>query len=137
MNLVRVNRSPLFSDLFNQMWNDFDLEMKHKPSTNIIENEKEFRLEVVLPGWTKEEVKVEIDKDLLRISGERSEENNESKDEFLRKEFKKETFERSFTLPKDIDHEKIVAEHKDGILHISIPKDVKMLEKLKRLIPVK
>lgn len=137
MNLVKVNRSPLFSDLFNQMWNDFDVDMKHKPATNIVENEKEFRLEIVLPGWTKEEVKVEIDKDLLSISGERKEEKDQSNDEFLRKEFKKESFERSFTLPKEIDHQKIEAVHNNGILNVRIPKDLKTLEKMKRLISVK
>jgi len=119
------------------MLNDFDMQATHKPATNVIENDKEFRLEVVLPGWTKDEVKVEIDNDLLRISGERKEENENSKDEFLRKEFKKETFERSFTLPKEIDHQKINAEHKDGILNVRIPKDLKTLEKMKRLISIK
>lgn len=137
MNLVRVNRNPLFSDLFNQMWNDFEIEGKHKPATNISESENDFKLEVVLPGWSKGEVKVEIDKNLLSISGERKEEREESNDAFLRKEFKKESFERSFTLPKEIDHQKIKAEHKDGILTIEIPKDVKQLEKMKRLIEVK
>lgn len=137
MNLVKVNRNPLFSDLFNQMWNDFDVETKHKPATNIVENEKEFRLEIVLPGWAKNEVKVEIDNDLLKISGERKEESENSNDEFLRKEFKKENFERSFTLPKEIDHEKIDAKYLDGILNIRIPKDLKTLEKLKRLISIK
>jgi HSP20 family protein len=138
MNLVKVNRNPLFSDLFNQMWNDFDVEMKHKPAANIVENDKEFRLEVVLPGWTRDEVKVEIDNDLLKISGERKEEKeNDSKDEFLRKEFKKESFERSFTLPKEIDHQKIDAKHQDGILSVIIPKDLKTLEKMKRLISIK
>lgn len=137
MNLVKVNRNPLFSDLFNQMWNDFDVEMKHKPATNIVENEKEFRLEVILPGWTKEEVKVEIDKNLLKISGQIKEENEKIKEEFLRKEFKKHSFERAFTLPKEIDYQKIDAEHKDGILSIRIPKDLETLEKMKRMISIK
>jgi HSP20 family protein len=137
MNLVKVNRSPLFSDLFNQMWSDFDMENKHKPAANIVENDKEFRLEILLPGWTKSEVKVEIDKDLLRISGERKESSEETKDEYLRKEFSFESFERSFTLPKEIDHQKIDAKHKDGILSVIIPKDIKTLEKMKRLISIK
>jgi HSP20 family protein len=137
MNLVRVNRNPLFSDLFNQMWTDFDADIKEKPATNIIENEHEFKLEISIPGWSKEEVKVEIDKQLLLISGNKEESKEESKNEFLRKEFKKASFERSFTLPKEIDYQKIVAEHKNGILEISIPKNLEELEKMKRLIPVK
>jgi HSP20 family protein len=137
MNLVRVNRNPLFSDLFNQMWNDFDVETKNKPATNIVENEKEFRLDVVLPGWTKEEVKVEIDKDLLKISGEKKEENEDSKDTFLRKEFKHQAFERAFTLPKEINHQDIDAEHTNGILSVRIPKDLKTLEKMQRMISIK
>lgn len=133
MNLVRLQRDPLFSNLVNQMWNDFDYQKKDKPATNVIENEKEFKLQILIPGWAKDEVKVSVDGNLLTLSGEKE----ESKDEYLRKEFKVSSFERSFTLPKDIDSQKITAEHKDGILEILIPKNLEEKEKMKRLIEIK
>lgn len=137
MNLVRVNRNPLFSDLMNQMWSDFDTTNKIKPATNILENEKEFRIQISIPGWKKEEVKVEIDQSLLKVSGVVEENKEETTNEFVRKEFKQSSFERAFTLPKEIDYENIQAEHVNGILEISIPKNVKELEKMQRLIDIK
>ena len=137
MNLVKVNRNPLFSDLMNQMWSDFENTPKVKPATNILENEMEFKIQISIPGWEKRDVKVEIDKSLLKVSGMVEDKKEESKDEFLRKEFKAASFERAFTLPKEIDHENIVAEHKNGILEISIPKNLKELEKMQRLVEIK
>ena len=132
MNLVRLPKDPLFSSLVNQMWNDMEVEKKERPATNIIENEKEFKIMVSLPGWTKDEVKLEIDQDLLKISGEKEDAN----EGYLRKEFKTTSFERSFSLPEDVLFDKIVAEHKNGILEISIPKNIEEKEKLKRLIQI-
>lgn len=137
MNLVKVNRNPLFSDLMNQMWNDFENIPKVKPATNVLENETGFKIQISIPGWEKEDVKVEIDKSILKVSGKVEDKQEESKDEFLRKEFKAASFERAFTLPKEIDHENISAEHKNGILEISIPKNLKELEKMQRLIEIK
>lgn len=137
MNLAKVNRNPIFSDLMNQMWSDFENTPKAKPATNILENETEFKIQISIPGWNKEDVKVEIDKSLLKVSGIVEDKKEESKDEFLRKEFKAASFERSFTLPKEIDHESIGAEHKNGILEISIPKNLKELEKMQRMVEIK
>ena len=137
MNLVRVHRNPLFSELFNEMWNNFETETKVKPAANILESEKEYTIQVALPGWSKNDVKVEIDKDLLTLSGNVAESNEKKEEGFLRKEFKLASFERSFTLPKEIDHKSIKAEHRDGILEIVIPKDLEEREKMKRLIEVK
>lgn len=136
MNLVNVNRNPLFSDLFNQMISECETDTKVKPATNIIETETEFKLEMSLPGWGKEEVKVEIDKNLLKVSAHKEVKKEEESTSFLRKEFKLNNFERTFSLPKEIDHGNIAAEHKNGILEISIPKDIKELEKMKRMIAI-
>jgi HSP20 family protein len=119
------------------MWNNFETEAKVKPAANILENEKEYKIQVTLPGWSKNDVKVEIEKDLLVLSGNVEETNENKEDGFLRKEFKQASFERSFSLPKEIDHKAIVAEHKDGILEILIPKNLEEREKMKRLIKVK
>ena len=133
MNLVRTHRDPLFSNLVNQMWNEVAETPKSKPATNVMETEKEFKLQVLIPGWSKKEVKIEIDKNILSISGEK-----EAKDEdFIRKEFKTDAFERAFQLPKDINFEKISAKQENGILEISIPKDLEKKAKVQRLISIK
>jgi len=137
MNLVRVNRNPLHSQLMNQMWNDFDTTNKVKPATNILENKNEFKIQISIPGWQKEAVKVEIDKTVLKVTGIVEEKEEETTNEFLRKEFKLSSFERAFTLPKEIDFENIQAIHENGVLEISIPKNMEALKKMQRLIEIK
>ncbi len=133
MNLVRTHRDPLFSNLVNQMWSNTAETPKARPATNVMENEKEFKLQLLVPGWNKEEVKIELDKNILSISGQRE----EKEEDFIRKEFKMNSFERSFQLPKDIDFEKVSAKTENGILEISIPKDLEKKAKMQRLINIK
>ena len=133
MNLVRTQRDPLFSNLVNQMWNEVAETPKNKPATNVMETEKEFKLQILIPGWNKKEVKIEIDKNILSISGEKE----ASDADFIRKEFKINAFERAFQLPKDINFEKISAQQENGILEISIPKDLEKKAKVQRLISIK
>ena len=133
MNLVRTQRDPLFSNLVNQMWNEVAETPKSKPATNVMETEKEFKLQILIPGWNKKEVKIEIDKNILSISGEKE----ASDADFIRKEFKINAFERAFQLPKDINFEKISAQQENGILEISIPKDLEKKAKVQRLISIK
>ncbi|NOR87252.1 MAG: Hsp20 family protein [Bacteroidales bacterium] len=133
MNLVRMHRDPLFSNLVNQMRSEFDYEKKDKPAVNVLETEKEFKLQVSLAGWPKDQVKVEIDQNKLTLKGE----HEESQNDYIRKEFKLLSFERSFTLPKDVIFEDIQAEHNNGILEILIPKNLVEKEKMKRLVSIK
>jgi len=133
MNLIRTSRDPLFSNLVNQMWNEVDESLKVKPATNVKETESEFMLQLLIPGWNKKDVKIEINKNLITISGEKE----EKEEDFIRKEFKMSAFERSFQLPKDINFDKISAEQKDGVLSVIIPKDLEKKAKMQRLISIK
>ncbi|OYT16966.1 MAG: hypothetical protein B7C24_05035 [Bacteroidetes bacterium 4572_77] len=133
MNLVGTHRDPLFTNLVNQMWSNTAETPKARPATNVMENEKEFKLQLLVPGWNKEDVKIELDKNILSISGQRE----EKEEDFIRKEFKMNSFERSFQLPKDIDFEKVSAKTENGILEISIPKDLEKKAKMQRLIDIK
>ncbi|MCD8044277.1 MAG: Hsp20 family protein [Tannerellaceae bacterium] len=117
-------------DFFN-MENDL-------PAVNVKENDKEFNLEVSVPGYDKGDINVDIDKNVLTISAKK-ETNNEEKDgeKVLRQEFSSSTFFRSFTIPENIDTEKIEAKQENGVLNISLPKLDKALEDKKKKIEIK
>jgi HSP20 family protein len=91
---------------------------------NIVETSDNFQVEMAIPGMKKEDFVVELDNEILKITGEVSnEEEVNSDDRFIRKEFNYRSFERTFHLPKTvIDQSKINAKYDDGILKLTIPK---------------
>lgn len=107
------------------------------PAVNIRENEDEFIVEVAAPGMEKTDFKIDLDNNVLTISSEKTVENNETKDDYTRKEYSYQSFKRSFNLPRNIvDKEKIEATYKNGELQIVIPKMEEAKPKPKRLIEV-
>lgn len=134
MKLIRFNNYPVFSDMFNNFFeNDAENFMSKNnfnvPATNIVENENSFELELAVPGMKKEDFKIDVENNMLTISSEKQEEKEEKGKNYTRKEFMCGSFSRSFVLPKSINTEKIKAEYKDGVLSLSLPK--KEEEKLK------
>ncbi|MDE3036547.1 MAG: Hsp20/alpha crystallin family protein [Nitrospirota bacterium] len=95
------------------------------PLVDISEDEKEYLIKAELPEIKKEEVKVTVQDDVLTIAGERKYEKEEKGKKFHRIERAYGSFERSFTLPEDADAAKVVADFKDGILKIHLPKSEK------------
>ena len=91
----------------------------------MIENDKEYKVELAAPGLTKEDFDVHIDEDNnLVISMEKK---NEKKDEnkngrYLRREFSYTKFQQTLILPDDVDKEKIAASVNNGVLEIELPK---------------
>ncbi|RDK85542.1 Hsp20/alpha crystallin family protein [Marinirhabdus gelatinilytica] len=127
MNLVKLNNQlfPSFIDgLFTE--NRLDVPNYEKfsiPAVNISEKNTNFVIEICIPGISKEDVTIEIDKNILKVSSQTNDETlAEDTTKFTRKEFDFKNFERSFTLPKTIDTENISARHELGILSISLPK---------------
>jgi len=141
-NLIRRNERGRFPSFFNRNWeNDFfkgswenDL-----PALNVKENDKEFKLEISAAGFDKGDFNIQVNKDILTVSAKK-EINDEEKDEndkVLRQEFSYSTFSRSFTLPDNIDTEKIEAELKNGVLNVVLPKMEKAPEDSKKQIEIK
>lgn len=93
------------------------------PSVNIIENEKEYTIQVAAPGLEKGDFNINIEKDQLTISATREEKADTTKGEYKRREFNYSTFKRSFHLPETVNSEHISAKHENGILAISLPKE--------------
>ena len=138
MNLIRFNHRPfgygLFRNFENEFLNNETINSGDVPAVNVQEDEKQFTLEMAVPGLKKDDFKINLDNQVLTISKEQKEEKEEINDNYTRREFVFNSFSRSFRLPKTILAEKIKADYKDGILMITLPKDEKA--KLTREISV-
>ena len=108
------------------------------PAVNILENDNEFKVEVAIPGMDKKDLNIDFENDILTISCEKTQENEESSDTYTRKEYSYQSFNRSFSIPKSVvDGEKISATYKNGELVIALPKREEVKPKPARLIEVK
>ena len=92
------------------------------PSVNIRETEEIYHIEVELPGVAKEAVDIEVDGDILTISGEKVFKETVKKEEYRKVESNYGKFSRAFTLPKRVDTSKIEARFELGVLEVGIPK---------------
>ncbi|MGC8611655.1 MAG: Hsp20/alpha crystallin family protein [Athalassotoga sp.] len=106
------------------------------PAVDISETDKSYEFEVELPGMKREDVNIEIDDGILTIRGEKKEERKEEKKGYKKIERSYGKFERSFSLPSDIDEKNISAKFENGVLNISIPKSPEA-KSAKRKIEIK
>ncbi len=122
--MLKLNRNYpfLFENFFNETEHLPKAAFKSLPSVNVIEKTDGFLLEVAAPGLKKEDFKINFQESKLTISAEKEVNAEESSDKITRKEFSYNQFQRTFTLPKSVESEKISATYTDGILRISIPK---------------
>jgi HSP20 family protein len=125
--------SGLFNDDFLP---SFSVRNEFLPAVNIREDEKEYTLDLAVPGAEKKDMKIEIHDDVITISSEHKEETEETRDNFKRKEFGYTAFCRSFYLPENVNKDKIEANYKDGILTVGIPKEVEEKAKINRQIEI-
>jgi HSP20 family protein len=92
------------------------------PMVNIRNLENEFKVELAVPGYKKEDLHVEVAEGVLTVSSEQKEEKESAQDGWKRREFRYNSFSRSFQLPENADADKVNADFKDGVLNLSIPK---------------
>jgi len=140
MSLVKFRKSPL-ENLFtpdfldfntNNLFNDrFWLKKINEPALNIKEKKDEFEIELAAPGYNKKDFEVTIDDGCLNISAKKEETKEEKDENYTRKEFSYNSFERSLQLPESVSGEKIKAKYDNGILKFSIAKK----EEAKKLKP--
>jgi HSP20 family protein len=151
MSLIKRNKNLLPS--FSRIWDDDDFFNRNLmnwgvsnfsdagstlPAVNIRETEDSYQVEMAAPGMKKEDFKIELDNNMLTISSEKSEEYEENeKEKYSRREFSYQSFQRSFSLPKEVvDEEKIQARYKDGMLYLTIPKKEEAKQKPPRKIQI-
>lgn len=132
----------VFDDFFKP-WNEwFDNgglwgRTMNVPAVNITESENEYHVALAAPGLKKDDFKIGVEGNMLTISSEK-EENKEEKDKtFTRKEYNYSSFSRSFTLPEEINREKIEAKYEDGVLKIALPKKEEAKKQIAKQIAVK
>jgi len=133
MTLVRYNPNRLWGGLTRDIDSVFDSFFKapvmragndadFMPRVDILDEKDSVKINVELPGMKKDDIKVTVDENVLTISGERKSETEEKKQNYIRCERCYGSFTRSFTLPDDVDGEKITADYKDGILTVGLTK---------------
>ena len=100
------------------------------PAVNVSELDNEFVIELAAPGLAKQDFHVKMEKDLLTISSEKSEQTVEGEGtRFTRKEFNYSSFTRSFHLPEGIKSDHIKGSYENGVLKVTLPKDQEWISK--------
>ena len=116
----------LFNDFFRPWdeWFEGGLTSRvlNVPAVNITENKDEFMVSLAIPGMKKEDFNIDIEGNMLTISSEKEESKEEKDEKYTRKEFNYSSFSRSFSLPDEVNMEKIDARYVDGVLKLSLPK---------------
>ena len=93
-------------DVFPGFFLDFDRRTV-TPAVNIIESKDNYRIEVAAPGLDKSDFKIDLENNVLTISAEKEEKQEEKNEHFMRREFNYSSFSRSFTLPETMNAERI------------------------------
>jgi len=109
-------------DLFDWTFRNFSETNTTLPSVNIKETNDGFVLEMAAPGLDKNDFKLEVKDHVLSISSEKVGEELKEGEEFTHKEYSYQSFVRSFTLPDNVEEDKIEAKYENGILNVFIPK---------------
>ncbi|MCS5421344.1 MULTISPECIES: Hsp20/alpha crystallin family protein [Psychrilyobacter] len=113
----------IFRSLFeDDIFTDRLLHRRIMPPINVLENEENYQVDVSIPGIKKENIKITCKGRVLTISYKQKKSDEYKEKNYHRREFKSQSFSRSFTVPENVNLEKISSEHKDGILSILLPK---------------
>lgn len=92
------------------------------PAIDLVDSDDALVLRVDVPGIKPEEIKIELEGDILTISGEHEEATEEKDERYVRRERRYGSFSRAMRVPAGIDPEKIEASCHDGVLEVKVPK---------------
>ena len=109
------------------------------PAVNVKEDEKAYTMELAAPGIKKEYCRVGINEDgnlTIAIENKMEHKEENKKHHYLRREFSYSNYEQSYTLPDDVERDKISAKVENGILTVTLPKIVKEEKKFAKAIEV-
>ena len=122
---------PFFnSDWISNNW------MSEVPNVNVVENDKEYELELAVPGMKKEDFHVTCENGYLTIKAEKEEEKKEQKKNYTRREYNYNSFCRTFNLPETVKSDNVKAKYDNGLLKITVPKNEKAKVAPKREIKI-
>lgn len=137
MALVRYTRpnyrhlSKSFNELMDEFFEPTNARTMNNltPKVDIRENKQEFEFLLELPGVHKEDMQIELEQDVLYVSGERKAADETKETNVHRMEQFYGSFHRSFHLPQGLDKDTIAAKYQDGILRLTIRKHEKAIKK--------
>lgn len=113
----------LFTELPVVFKNDFNKsDWKGFVPVNVKETGNSFEMELVAPGFSKEDFKINLENNILTVSAEKKDEVKEENEKQIRKEYNFKSFKRSFTVDEKIDATKIDASYINGVLRLNLPK---------------
>ena len=118
-----TNMGGLLERFFNDSLYDNTQVQNFVPEVDILESEKTYEIHFAAPGFEKYNFNLNVDDKMLTVSGERKFDSEKIEKKFKSVRTSYGTFERSFTLPKNVNANKIEANYKNGILEVVIPKD--------------
>ncbi|MCS7018794.1 MAG: Hsp20/alpha crystallin family protein [Cytophagales bacterium] len=90
-------------------------------AANISKNAEAYEIEVVAPGFDKEDIELSVHQGILMIKADKKVKHNVQKKEYILHEYNHEMLERSFKLPDNVDADAISARYENGILHLRLP----------------
>lgn len=121
-HLMHERMDRMFEDLFGPLVTA-DAVTPLAPRIDVVETDKEFRFTAELPGVDDKEVEVTLSEGMLTIKGEKKSETKEEKEgSVIRMERRFGSFQRSFSLPKNVDDTKVGATFDKGVLTVTVPK---------------
>jgi len=138
MNLIKTQSyfPTIFDEFFKDNWNiNLTNDNFVSPSYNIKENDKEFVIELAIPGKENTDFNIEIQNKILLVSI--NDENKNSNYTYNRKEFGFHKFEKSFDLPISIETNKVTSYYRNGVLTIKLPKRKEYQNTAKQIVEVK
>jgi HSP20 family protein len=121
-SMFSSNLMNVVDSMFNDAAAKFERNVFFTPRTDVVETKEAYEVHITLPGLKKEEINIDIEGDVLTISGERKMANETKEEKYHMVESYYGKFSRSFNLPEYVDKQQIEASLTDGILKLHIPK---------------
>ncbi len=126
------NRDWVRDMLPDRFWNG----KRSEPALNIKETDDHFEIELAAPGFAKKDFEVTIEDGCLNVSAEKSSSEEEKEENYTRREFSYNAFERSLQLPESVKEEAIKAKYNDGILSFRLAKKEEAKKRPPKVIEV-
>jgi HSP20 family protein len=142
MTIVKFNNKPsngfglldnFFNDFPTLFKGDFASNFRNFAPVNIKETKDAYELEVVAPGFEKNDFNINVEKNMLTISAEKKSEANKEDEKQIRNEYSYRSFKRSFTLDEKVDSEKVEAKYVNGVLTLNLPRKMEVKASAKEI----
>ena len=134
-NIQNINNTRLISDLFFNKRSRNNV-INHSNSFNILEDDKQFSIELIAPGLQKEDFNIKIDKNQLNISVNNKETKSLASKKLIRQDFTIGALNKSFTMPNTVDLDKIEGTYNAEILTITLPLKKEIVRNMSREINI-